>query len=192
MRLQLVEWMPECKAFHLELKHFWVWVVLADLADSQKLHLEWASVWVPECKDFQRKMNHSWVWRVSADLAYFRRPFAHFLAPFGSLSAPFGSPLAPFWLHLDRFWSLGLTFAHPCAPFSHFGDLMASFFIFFVFSIEIVCKILFSEIVHWKADCWSRKSHIAKECRTYLHRKQIILCNPPLQGPERNTLPLAT
>ena len=30
------------------------------------------------------------------------------------------------------FGALGLTFAHPCAQFSHFGGLLASFFIFVV------------------------------------------------------------
>ena len=56
------------------------------------------------------------------------------LGSFGLPLPHFWFPLAPFWLHLARFWlrfgALGLTFADPCAQFSHFGGLLASFFIF--------------------------------------------------------------
>jgi len=61
------------------------------------------------------------------NLAHFWIPLTHILILFGSL-------LAPFWLHLARLWlpfgALGRTFAHPCSQFSHFGGVLASFFIF--------------------------------------------------------------
>ena len=67
-------------------------------------------------------------------LDVFWSPFGPLLSLFWLPSAHCCLPLAPFCLHLARFWlpfnALGLTFADPCAQFSHFGGLLASFFIF--------------------------------------------------------------
>ena len=114
-------------------------------------------------------------------------PFGSLLLPFGSLLAPFGSLLAHFWLPLAHFWC---PWAHFCSPWGSIFSLLGSPGIIFHF-FEYFRWNLTQNLIIWKCSLkirlyWSSTSHIPEECHTYLNRRQIIFCNPPFKGPERN------
>ena len=76
---------------------------------------------------------------------HFGRPLAHFGLPLGSLWHPFGS----IWLAFGSLLVLlGLLLLTLVLNFHILGVSWLHFSYLFVFSIEIVCKILFSENVH--------------------------------------------
>ena len=94
--------------------------------------------------------------RGSAD---FMLNLAHFWLPFGSLwlpLAPFWLPFGSLWLPFGSIWLalgsllvlLGSLLLTLVLNFHILGVSWLHFSYLFVFSIEVLCKILFSENVH--------------------------------------------
>ena len=103
------------------------------------------------------------------------------LVAFGSLLCPLGSFLVLCGFVLVSFWfffgCIGLTFCSPQDPICHFGDLLASFLIYFNIFNKNSCKIILF---------LGSAQNISRISDRNLHRNGLLGAVPLLLGPKWN------
>ena len=126
-------------------------------------------------------------WDLFGDL-FLTSIFYAFWSPLGSLWAPFWLPLAPFWLPLAPFWlhfgSLWLPFGTLRAHFLTFGSILASFWHFSLFLLQVCSEMIFYE--NFRTKCIFVDKPISKkigDCRTRPQQKGNFQRQPIVPGP---------